>query len=322
MTVTSYTLDLVESYARPLASLGIDVMVGGPHASFEPRDVMEKCPSVTYVVRGEAEVIFPEIVQRARTGLSLHGLPGVHTRGLTIDPSMDQVLRVADLGLQPMPRFDGLPLHAWWCPDAKRRPMVTLATTRGCPHECAFCSSHRAVGLALLLAGMDPRDPVLAERVARELDTSVLDDPRLRNEEVAHAGSLAVAHPGVRAALIDLQRSWCEQVPVGFAGVVLDGRDIGSTICPPAQVKLYLTADLQVRAERRALQLGPDVAVGEVMEQLRLRDLRDSQQPGVQRPGAPGVLEVDTTRLGEPEVLRLVLELVRRRSPEVSCSSG
>jgi anaerobic magnesium-protoporphyrin IX monomethyl ester cyclase len=146
MTVTSYTLDLVERFARPLAARGIAVMVGGPHASFAPQDVLARCPSVRFVVRGEAEVIFPEIVTRARRGESLHGLAGVHERGREIAGHLDAVLRVDDLGALPMPIFDGLPTDAWWCPDARRRPLVTVATTRGCPHRCAFCSSPELLG--------------------------------------------------------------------------------------------------------------------------------------------------------------------------------
>lgn len=146
MTVTSYTLSLVERFARPLAARGIAVMVGGPHASFAPRDVLARCPSVRFVVRGEAEVIFPEVVARAGRGETLHGLAGVHERGRETAGHLDMVLRVEDLGSLPPPIFDGLPIDSWWCPDARRRPLVTVATTRGCPHRCAFCSSPELLG--------------------------------------------------------------------------------------------------------------------------------------------------------------------------------
>ncbi len=146
MTVTSYTLELVEAYAKPLADLGIVVMVGGPHASFAPDDVLLRCPSVTYAVRGEAEGIFPEIVQRASHRQPLAGIAGVRARGIPTDPNLDCVLRIDDLGAAPNPRFAGLPIGAWWCPDAMQRPMVTVATTRGCPHKCAFCSSPELLG--------------------------------------------------------------------------------------------------------------------------------------------------------------------------------
>ncbi len=146
MTVTSYTLELVERFAKPLAERGIAVMVGGPHASFAPQDVLARCPSVRFVVRGEAEVIFPEVVARARQSASLHGLAGVHERGRETPGHLDTVLRVDDLGALPMPTFDRLPSDTWWCPDARRRPLVTVATTRGCPHRCAFCSSPELLG--------------------------------------------------------------------------------------------------------------------------------------------------------------------------------
>jgi radical SAM superfamily enzyme YgiQ (UPF0313 family) len=178
MTVTSYTLELVERFAKPLAERGVAVMVGGPHASFAPHDVLARCPSVRFVVRGEAEVIFPEIVARARQGASPHGLAGVHERGLETASHLDTVLRVDDLGALPMPAFDRLPLDAWWCPDARRRPLVTVATTRGCPHSCAFCSSPGLLGRKVRAVPvpqvLDYLDNLVGDHDVREI--SFVDD--------------------------------------------------------------------------------------------------------------------------------------------------
>lgn len=178
MTVTSYTLGLVERFAKPLAEHGIAVMVGGPHASFAPQDVLTRCPSVRFVVRGEAEVIFPEIVARARQGASLHGLAGVHERGRETASHLDVVLRVDDLGALPMPAFDRLPSEAWWCPDARRRPLVTVATTRGCPHRCAFCSSPDLLGRKVRAVPvpqvLDYLEELVRKRGVREI--SFVDD--------------------------------------------------------------------------------------------------------------------------------------------------
>ena len=142
LTATSFTLDLVECWASRFAAQGIRIIVGGPHASLEPRDLLGRCPSVEAVVRGEGEVVFPEIVSRLVAGSALSGVPGVVVRG-GLDAS---ILQVPDLGAVPFPRLDGLPIGEYWCPDARRRPMVTFMTTRGCPHRCGFCSSPALLG--------------------------------------------------------------------------------------------------------------------------------------------------------------------------------
>ena len=146
-TVTSYTLELIENFAAPLRAAGILVMVGGPHASLAPLDVLSRCPSVDYVVRGEGEVIFPEICTRIRKEESLIGLPGLCARrdgkSAHLEPT---ILQVQEFGAHPFPRLQGLPIAQYFCPDAKQRPMVTMMTTRGCPHRCAFCSSPAVMG--------------------------------------------------------------------------------------------------------------------------------------------------------------------------------
>lgn len=147
MTVNSYTLELIERHAAAFASMGLPVMVGGPHASLAPADVFIRCPSVHYVVRGEGEVIFSEIIARLRAGQELDGLPGLCARrpdeGLALDATILQVRDFEDL---PFPRLEGLPLDSYTCPDARLRPLVTMMTTRGCPHRCAFCSSPAVLG--------------------------------------------------------------------------------------------------------------------------------------------------------------------------------
>ena len=150
MTVTSYTLDLVERYAARFAEHGILVIVGGPHATLAPADTLQRCPSVDVLVRGDGERVFPELVDRVGAGTSLQGLPGVYTRDSAEGPLSVGVLRTTDLSVVPMPRFDGLPVHSYWCPDAKLRPMVTMLTSRGCPHRCGFCGSPALFGRKLL----------------------------------------------------------------------------------------------------------------------------------------------------------------------------
>lgn len=146
MTLTSYTTKLVEEYAALFHQAGIKVMVGGPHASLAPEDTLRQCPSVTYAIRGEAEAIFPQIVERTIRDEPLDGLPGVCTRREQAPLISQQIIKVEDLGRIPRPRLEGLPIGQYWCPDAKRRPLVTMVTTRGCPHQCGFCSSPELLG--------------------------------------------------------------------------------------------------------------------------------------------------------------------------------
>lgn len=147
VTVTSYTLELVERFVAPLRKAEISIIVGGPHASLAPLDVFARCPSVDYVVRGEGEVIFSELVRRLKNGLSLAGIPGLCYRKSDGSIHLDAtILQVADFSSLPFPSLQGLPIDRYFCPDAKQRPMLTMMTARGCPHRCAFCSSPSVMG--------------------------------------------------------------------------------------------------------------------------------------------------------------------------------
>ena len=143
MTATSYTLDLVEKWARMFIEVGIRVIVGGPHATLAPADLLRRCPSVEAVVRGEGEVVINALLAQLVEQRDLTGIPGVLTRYTSEQPDL---LRVQSMEMLPFPRFDDLPVEIYGCPDAQRRPMVTMATTRGCPHRCGFCSSPELLG--------------------------------------------------------------------------------------------------------------------------------------------------------------------------------
>ncbi len=146
MTVTSYTLDLIEGVAERFAFHGVPVIVGGPHATLAPSETLLRCPSVDLLVRGEGEAVFPEVVEGLRAGADISSIPGVCSRtndGLRLSETTH---RIEDFATLPFPRFTGLPLTRYWCPDAQRRPMVTFMTGRGCPHTCSFCSSPTLLG--------------------------------------------------------------------------------------------------------------------------------------------------------------------------------
>jgi cytidylate kinase len=137
---------------------------------------------------------------------------------------------------------------------------------------------YRAVGLGALRRGADPADPAAALAAARGLRPEDLADPELRGEAAAEAASKAAALPAVRAALIEFQRAFAKAPPGGARGAVLDGRDIGTVVCPDADVKLFLTAGVEVRAGRRARELrerGREAIDSRVLEDMRERDARD-----------------------------------------------
>ena len=113
---------------------------------------------------------------------------------------------------------------------------------------------YRAVGLSVLRADGDPSDANAATTAAQKLDPETMiasDEPALRDDAVSVAASKVAAIPGVRQALLQFQKDFCAHPPGGAKGAVLDGRDIGTVIAPDAPVKIYVTASIDARAERR-----------------------------------------------------------------------
>jgi cytidylate kinase len=148
---------------------------------------------------------------------------------------------------------------------------------------------YRAVGAKVLLG-------VTAEEAASNLVTGDLESDALRTPEVAQAASQAAAIPAVRAALVDFQRSFAARV----GGAVLDGRDIGTVICPEAQVKLYVVADAFVRAQRRFAELsskGMDVTLDDVFADVQARDARDMGRVDAPLRSADDAIEIDTSEM-------------------------
>jgi len=174
---------------------------------------------------------------------------------------------------------------------------------------------YRATGLAVLVGGGDPADPVAAENAAQNLDFSVLADARLRQEDVARASSVVAAIPGVRAALLEAQRRFAHHPPPPAKGAVLDGRDIGTVVCPDANVKLFLVASAESRAFRRARELRPDDAPAiydAVLQDMRERDARDSERRVAPLAAAPDAITIDTTSLDADQVFEQASDLIAR----------
>jgi cytidylate kinase len=174
---------------------------------------------------------------------------------------------------------------------------------------------YRATGLAVLDAGGDPADPIAAETAAGTLDFSRLADPRLRDEDVGRAASVVAAIPAVRAALLDAQRRFARHPSPPAKGAVLDGRDIGTVVCPDATIKLFLVASAESRAKRRVEELrqsGAAAIYEAVLQDMRERDARDSERQVAPLDAAPDAITIDTTLLGADQVFEQASDLIAR----------
>jgi cytidylate kinase len=170
-----------------------------------------------------------------------------------------------------------------------------LAAHYGLPHLDSGLL-YRAVAVALLARGGDLADAAAATAVARALDPAALGDPALRTRAAGEGASIVSAVPDVRAALLDFQRRFAATPP----GAVIDGRDIGTVICPDAEVKIFVTAAPEERAKRRALELasrGEPVNEAAILEDIRARDARDSGRAVAPLKPAPDSVTLDTTTL-------------------------
>ena len=155
---------------------------------------------------------------------------------------------------------------------------------------------YRAVGVGVLAGPGDLDDPIAAEAVARTLDLSDLDRAEVRTRAAGEAASRVAVHPGVRAALFDLQRDFAKRQP----GSVLDGRDIGTVIAPHAPAKLYVTARPEVRAERRWKQLvgqGEAVDFEDILADIHKRDAREGGRKDAPTTQAPDAVLLDTSEM-------------------------
>jgi len=172
---------------------------------------------------------------------------------------------------------------------------------------------YRAVGLSALRRGEDPADPVVAKRAVEGLDLSLLEDPALGSDETGAAASKVAVIQDVRDALLDFQRNFAAHPP-GARGAVLDGRDIGTVICPHATVKLFVTATPEIRAKRRFIELraaGSPRTEEAVLADIRARDERDTNRAIAPLRQAPDAHLLDTTHLDIEAAVARALEIVK-----------
>src|SRR6056297_2147294 len=175
-----------------------------------------------------------------------------------------------------------------------------------------FGFAHLDTGLLYRATGrrtLDGTDPVEA---AHALQASDLEAADLRTPDVAQAASRVAAIPEVRQALVDFQRAFARR----SGGAVLDGRDIGTVICPEAEVKLFVTASDAVRAERRWKELretGHDDSFDEVLSDLRMRDERDSARAEAPLRPAEDAVQLDTSQMSIDEAIAAAIKVIEDR---------
>jgi cytidylate kinase len=187
-----------------------------------------------------------------------------------------------------------------------------LAAHFGLPHLDTGLL-YRAVGRQVALSGGDP-DSEADALAACGFDDVLLADPELRSEATGGLASRVSVHPGVRQALYERQRAFATQP----SGAVLDGRDIGTVIAPEADVKLFVIASVEARAQRRYREMreaGRDVSLAEIEADLAARDERDRSRTTAPLVAADDAVTLDTTDLGLEESVAAAIAIVEARRP-------
>ena len=179
---------------------------------------------------------------------------------------------------------------------------------------------YRAVALSVIDAGHAPESEPYGVAAAETLNMAQLDEAdfaaRLRTAETGKAASIVAAMPDVRAAILSAQRRFAENPPDNKSGAVLDGRDIGTVVCPDASAKLFITANAAIRAERRwkELRIGDAaLSLAEVLVDIEARDARDKSRAIAPMKQAADALLLDTSDLSIEEAFTAALALVESK---------
>lgn len=179
---------------------------------------------------------------------------------------------------------------------------------------------YRAVGFEVLNSDGNPENEADAlkgcDALAENLKTSKpLDNPDLRTETIGNAASKVAAIQSVRARLLNIQRSFASNPSPDFKGAILDGRDIGTVICPDASLKLYITASDDIRAERRMKELhskGIEVTYSTVLEEMRARDARDKERNMAPLKPADDAVTIDSSDKSADDMFEIALDYARK----------
>jgi cytidylate kinase len=179
---------------------------------------------------------------------------------------------------------------------------------------------YRAVALATLELNGDPENindvRLSLDIVKRNLTPELLVNPALRKHEISSASSKVAALPEVRIELMEWQRAFAKNPPGNVGGAVIDGRDIGTVICPGANIKFFVTAAPEVRAERRLKDLKADrsdLTLEQVLEDIRQRDQRDSTRKIAPTRAADDAYMLDTTRLNAAQAVEEAVALIKSK---------
>jgi len=174
---------------------------------------------------------------------------------------------------------------------------------------------YRAVGMMVVRGGGDPADESVALQAAKSLEPAILADPELGGDTAAIAASKVAAITSVRDVLLQFQRDFAAMPPDGLKGAVLDGRDIGTVVCPEAEVKLYVTASADIRAERRhkeLLERGESSIYARVLQDMKERDERDTNRSAAPLKPAEDAFILDTSDLDADQAFAAALAEIER----------
>ena len=200
----------------------------------------------------------------------------------------------------------------------------TLAQNLAKHFKYAFLDTgrlYRAVGYAVLQAGKDPSDETEATKAAKAFDpktiNAILKNPALREEATGNAASKVAVIPSVREALLQLQRDFAEhpffEDGEPAKGAVLDGRDIGTVVCPKADVKFFVTASAEVRADRRFKELqdaGKPADYDKILKDIKERDERDSNRATAPLKPAEDAYVLDTSKMNAVQAYQAALDFI------------
>ena len=203
--------------------------------------------------------------------------------------------------------IDG-PAASGKCTIARR-----LAEAFGLPHLDTGLL-YRATARAVLDSGGDINDLAAAVSAARGLGLTDFDESSLRGKDMGEAASIVASMPAVRAVLVDAQQSFAARQ----SGAVLDGRDIGTVICPNADAKIFVVAEAEVRAQRRALELRKRGEAGDyetVLDDIRRRDERDLGRSTAPLKLAVDAVVLDTTKLDIEAAVAAAMAIVMGKMP-------
>ena len=168
---------------------------------------------------------------------------------------------------------------------------------------------YRAVAYVLMNAGMDLNDEALAVKAAMGLDPETFENPALKSQQVGTAASVVSAIPRVREVLVEFQRRFASEPP----GAVLDGRDIGTVICPEAEVKIFVVADPEIRAHRRTLEArgrGEEADEAAILADILARDQRDQNRAVAPLKPAKDAYLLDNSNLDIEGGVRAAIDIV------------